>query len=338
MLTVVCRPTFRRMCLLACCAMMSCEVVGFAQTKPSSGSPARNSPPQGSNPAAAEVSGASDAAEKAVRESAQQFVDAYNRHDAAAIGAMFLPAAQIIDEADNTVEGREAIQAVFDEVFQAFPETKVEVRIESIRMIGRSLAVETGTTSTLRSPNEPAETARYSVVHVLTDGKWLMGLVRDIPSEPTHRDHLQALSWLVGDWIDESETGKVRTQASWSKDGSFLLQEITVTRADQEVIRVSQRIGWDPLRKQFRSWMFDSEGGYGESFWTPTESGWLIKATSVNSDGTTSSATNHIQPLSLDRFLFLSVDRVTGNEVLPNAEVVVVRQPPRPADSENASE
>lgn len=324
MLTAVCRPTFCRMCLLAWCALISCEMVGFAQSKPLQKTPAQGSIPP-----------APDTAEKAVRESAQQFVDAYNRHDAAAISAMYLPAAQIVDEADNTIEGREAIQALFENVFKAYPETKVEVQIESIRMIGRSLALESGTTTTLRSSSEPLEVARYSVVHVLTDGKWLMGLVRDIPAEPTHRDHLSALSWLVGEWIDESESGKVRTKASWSDDGSFLLQDITVTRADQEVIRVSQRIGWDPLRKQFRSWMFDSEGGYGESFWTPTDSGWLIKATSVNSDGTTSSATNHIQPLSMDRFMFLSVDRVTGNEVLPNAEVIVVRQPPRPVESES---
>ena len=102
-------------------------------------------------------------------------------------------------------------------------------------------------------------------------------------------------------------------------------------------MKVSQRIGWDPLRKQFKAWAFDSEGGYGESNWTPTETGWLIKATSVNSDGTTASATNHIEPTGLDRYVFQSVDRVPGNELLPPVQVTVVRQPPQPQEPEPTS-
>jgi hypothetical protein len=108
---------------------------------------------------------------------------------------------------------------------------------------------------------------------------------------------------------------------------------MTVHQAGEEVMKISQRIGWDPLRKQFKAWMFDSEGGYGESNWTPTETGWLIKVSSVNTDGTIASATNHIEVTGLDRYLFESVDRVSGNEVLPPVRVVVVRQPPRPQTS-----
>ncbi|MFT5091776.1 MAG: hypothetical protein ACI93T_000590, partial [Porticoccaceae bacterium] len=85
-----------------------------------------------------------------------------------------------------------------------------------------------------------------------------------------------------------------------------------------------------PLSKRFRAWVFDTEGGHGESFWTPTETGWLIKATSVHSDGATGSATNHIEPTGLDRYVFRSVDRIVGNELLPPVEVYVVRQAPAP--------
>ena len=95
-------------------------------------------------------------------------------------------------------------------------------------------------------------------------------------------------------------------------------------------MQVSQRIGWDPLTKRFKAWVFDSEGGYGESLWTPTEAGWIIKATSVNSDGSTASATNYVEPTGLDHYLFRSVDRVVGDELLPPVEVQIVRQPPQP--------
>jgi len=269
--------------------------------------------------------------EAAIRATVDKFTEAYNAHNAEAVAALFLPQAQIVDDENNTVQGRENIQALFADVFAEQPETGIEVQIESIRFIGTQLALETGSTVTVPPEGLAPESGRYSVLHVLMDGKWQMAVVRDMPDEPTHRDRLEMLAWLVGDWIDESPEGRVSTSCRWSDDGSFLLQEIVVQQADQDVMKVSQRIGWDPLRKQFRAWIFDSEGGFGESFWTQTETGWLIRATSVNTDGTLASATNHIAPTGIDRYVFLSVDRVSGDEVLPPVSVTVVRKPPQPA-------
>ncbi len=268
--------------------------------------------------------------EAAIRASVAQFVKAYNAHDAKALAELFLAEAQIVDEDDNTIQGRAEIESLFAGVFEESPKSKIEVAIESIRFIGTALAVETGSTTTTSAPGETPERGRYSVLHVLRDGKWSMGLVRDMPAQPTHREHLQALAWLVGDWIDESREGVVKTSCRWADNGSFLLQDVAVRQAGRDTMKISQRIGWDPLAKRFKAWMFDAEGGYGESSWTPTETGWLIKATSVHSDGVTASATNHIEPTGLDRYVFRSVDRVVGNEILPPVEVHVVRQPPQP--------
>ena len=271
-----------------------------------------------------------DKNEAAIRVAVEQFVKAYNAHDAKTLAGLFLLEAQIVDEDDNTIQGRGEIESLFAGVFEESPQSKIEVAIESIRFIGTALAVETGSTTTTSVPGETPERGRYSVLHVLRDGQWSMGLVRDMPAEPTHREHLQSLAWLVGDWIDESREGVVKTSCRWADNNNFLLQEITVRQAGRDTMKVSQRIGWDPLTKRFKAWMFDAEGGYGESLWTATESGWLIKATSVHSDGSTASATNSIEPTGLDRYVFRSVDRVVGNEVLPPVEVHVVRQPPQP--------
>jgi uncharacterized protein (TIGR02246 family) len=282
---------------------------------------------ESADPAA--VNAGNPEAEAAIRASVEKFVAAYNAHDVNAISALFLPQAQVVDDAGNTILGREAIAAGFASAFEATPETAIAVEIESIRFIGTALAVETGTTQTT-VPGQPDELGRYTVLHVLSEGQWMMGLVRDMPAEPTHRDRLQELSWLVGDWIDQSRSGSVKTSCRWSDDGSFLLQDISVRQSGSEALTIHQRIGWDPLTGKFKAWMFDGEGGYGESIWTPTESGWLIKAHSVQSDGSTASATNHIEPTGLDRYVFRSVDRVVGNEVAEPVEVIVVRQPPAP--------
>ncbi len=221
----------------------------------------------GQEPAVKNDDAEKQAQELAIRAVVEQFVSAYNAHDAKAVADLFLPQAQIVDEDDNTIQGRDNIQILFADVFEQQPETGITVDVESIRFIGTSLALEMGSTTTIPPAGQTPEVGRYSVLHILNDGKWSMGVVRDIPAEPTHRDHLEALAWLVGDW-------------------------------------------------------------------TPTETGWLIKATSVNNDGTTASATNHIEVTGLDRYVFQSVDRVSGNVLLPPVQVTVVRQPPPPQESE----
>lgn len=268
--------------------------------------------------------------EAAIRALVGQFVTTYNAHDAKSLSELFLPEAQIVDADDNTVQGRSDIEKVFAGTFEENPETKIEITIDSIRFIGAALAVETGSTKTFDSLGGTPERGRYTVLHVQRDGKWLMGLVRDMPVEPSHRDHLQSLAWLVGDWVDESREGLVKTSCRWADNESFLLQEITIRQAGRDTMKISQRIGWDPLTKRFKAWVFDSEGGYGESLWTATETGWLIKATTVMSDGSTASATNSIEPTGLDRYVFRSTDRIVGHNVLPPVEVHVVRQPPQP--------
>ena len=265
-----------------------------------------------------------------IRAVVEQFVQAYNAHNAKQLAELFLPEAQIVNEDGHVIQGRAQIEKLFAGLFEESPKSQIAVTIESIKFIGTALAVETGSTITTPAPGSIPEHGRYSVLHVLREGKWSMGLVRDMPAEPTHREHLQAIAWLVGDWVDESREGVVKTSCRWTDNGSFLLQEITVRQRGRDAMKISQRIGWDPLTKRFKAWMFDSEGGYGESLWTATEGGWLIKATSVHSDGSIASATNSLEPTGLDRYVFRSVDRIVGNEVLPDVEVHVVRQPPLP--------
>ena len=98
----------------------------------------------------------------------------------------------------------------------------------------------------------------------------------------------------------------------------------------RDAMNVSQRIGWDPITKSIHSWVFDSEGGYGESVWTRDGDGWIIKATGVRPDGTTASATNSLTPAGHDGYVWRSTDRIAGDERQPPTEVKVVRKPPQP--------
>jgi uncharacterized protein (TIGR02246 family) len=268
----------------------------------------------------------------AIQSNIDAFVKAYNAHDAKQIAALFIKDGQVVSEDDVTTEGRGAIEKVFTILFADWPQTKIEVSVTSIRFIGSDLAVEVGTTKTMRIPGDTPESGKYTVLHAKRDGQWFMALARDSEGEsPTPHQQLQPLAWMVGEWIDESPDSVVFTSCHWSEDKNFILQDIKVQVAGKNAMKVSQRIGWDALTKRIRSWVFDSEGGFVEGFWTRYGDTWIVKSTGVRSDGTSASSTNVFMRTGQDNYSWRSTDRVAGDEVLPDLEVKVVRKPPEPS-------
>jgi uncharacterized protein (TIGR02246 family) len=269
--------------------------------------------------------------EATIRANVAQFVKAYNAGDAKAVAALFIPDGQIEDKEKNVSTGRDAITQTFGDLFKAMPKKQIEVFVDSIRFIGPDLAMEVGTTKETLSPNQPPEYDRYTVIHVKRDGKWQMALARD-EEGPTSTGHeqLQPLAWLVGEWVDDGGSSVVFSSCRWSDDGNFLLQEFKLQINGRDAMNVSQRIGWDPLAKRIRSWVFDSEGGFGESVWARDGNNWLIKATGVRPDGTTASATNFLMPVGKDGYIWRSTDRIVADERQQPEEIKVVRKPPQP--------
>ena len=95
--------------------------------------------------------------QKAIEESARQFVNAYDAGDAKAIAALWSEDGEyIVDQ--KTVKGSEAIKRMYDEFFHVNPGSKMEVRIESIRVLAPTVALEQGTASVSNSLNGPPST------------------------------------------------------------------------------------------------------------------------------------------------------------------------------------
>jgi uncharacterized protein (TIGR02246 family) len=304
----------------------------IAQTVLSQSKPSNQAPPAGSkapDESKARAAAARSADETAIRANVDKFVKAYNAGDAKAVAALFTPDGVIVGKDGEDSEGREEIAETFAEMFAAAPKKKLEVSVESIRFLGKDLALEVGSTKEIFAPGEPPEYDRYTVLHVKRDGNWQMAMARDEEGPAaTARERLRPLAWLVGEWVDDGGSTVVRSTCRWSDDGNFLLQDFKLQISGRDAMNVNQRIGWDPLSKCVRSWVFDSEGGFGESVWTRDDNGWIIKATGVRPDGTTGSSTNELIPTGTDGYVFRSKDRIVADEVQPSTEVKVVRKPP----------
>lgn len=273
---------------------------------------------------------AADAAdERAVRDSAEAFVKAYNAHDAKAIAALFAIRAEFIDESDRLIKGREEIEKSFTELFRAHPKGAINVEIASIRMLTPNLAIEEGVVRATRAPSELPNISSYIAVHFKVDGKWLVGSVRDFEAPATAytaHEHLQALAWLVGDWVDESADATVNTSGRWADNGNFLLQQFSVRMHGRPAMSGTARIGWDAQAKQFRSWVFDSEGGHAEGLWIREGDEWIVKSRGVTPDGQSASSTNVYRFVDRDTFTWRSYDRVIGGQLTADIEEVLIKR------------
>ena len=257
--------------------------------------------------------------EAAIRQVADDFVKAYNGHDAAAIAALFTPDGLITSEAGKATSGRKAVEQVFDGIFKEHPKTGIEDTIESIHFVNATQAIEDGRTTVTHDAATPPEKNRYRVVHVKHEGKWLMASAADLPEDAwTGEDAMNRLAGLIGEWVDESPDALVITSYRWTDNHRFILSQFTVQMGGKPAMTGTLRIGWDPLRRTIRSWMFDSEGGFGEGTWTQDGNRWMIKSTGVTRDGKPASATNTITLTGKDRMTWQSRDRVVGGQKQPD--------------------
>lgn len=270
--------------------------------------------------------------EQAIRQSAEMFAMAYNAGNAKTIASQFVADGEYIDEFKNIFKGREAIEKEMAAYFKQSPGNKIAIQVDSVRFIGPSMAIEEGHTTLDLADDGPAVDSRYIAVHSKQDGKWQIAVARDLEAEAlSPHERLRELSWLIGDWVDESDDATVNTLNRWSEDGNYILGDFQMHVQGIRAMNGTQRLGWDPVSKQIRSWIFDSEGGFVEGAWTRVGDQWIVKLNGVRPDGAIGSATNIYAPVDDKTIVWSSTQRVVGGELQPDATVTMVRQPPQAA-------
>jgi len=272
--------------------------------------------------------------EDAIRETGATFAKACDKADAKAAAAHFTPDAEYVDEQGNIFQGRQAIEELLAASFIANPGSRLEVAIDTIRFVGPGVAVEDGTLTITRMAGKPADSSRYTAVHIKTNGKWLTASSREhAPKDRReHVSRLQQLDWLLGEWVDEGDDSVVDFSCKAVDKGNFMLREFTVRIAGEAAMTGSQRIGWDPVSGKLRTWVFDSEGGYGEGTWHRNGDSWVLKSTGVTADGQPASSTSLFTLVSGHAMTWQAVDREVGGVHLPDTdEYILVRAPPSPS-------
>jgi uncharacterized protein (TIGR02246 family) len=269
-------------------------------------------------------------AEAALFKRAEAFVEAFGKGDAKALAAFWTPDGDYTDETGKHLKGREAIEMAFAEMFSENPGVKLRIDMASLRFITPDVAVEDGVTSVIPPDGGPPSRARYTVVHVKKDGQWYLDSVRDAAyAPPTNYDKLRGLDWIIGDWADAESDGEVgRVSFEWTDNQNFITGTFATTFKNISLHAGREWIGWDPLNNKIRSWMFDSDGGFGEGSWTLDGDKLTIRTQSVTRDGKKLAATNIVTRLDPNTVTWQSKERRLDGKPLPDiGEIKMKRQP-----------
>lgn len=134
----------------------------------------------------------------------------------------------------------------------------------------------------------------------------------------SHYEELKSLEWMAGEWKDDEKDIDVTYSTEWGKNQNFLIQHFTSQMGEGDEIQGEQIIGWDPSEKKVRSWVFDSDGGFGSSTWNQEGSIWYSDMKFTLPDGRKASALHVYTKIDNDSYTFTSTNRDIGGEVLPD--------------------
>jgi uncharacterized protein (TIGR02246 family) len=264
-----------------------------------------------------------------LHQGADEFVRAFNSADAKAVAACWTEDGEYVDELGQSYSGRAAIEKEYERFFKEHAGTKMQIVIDSLRLLSDSAAIENGHAVLVSPSGGESPISRYSAVHVKKDGKWLMASVQDAPAEAlSDRRALHDLQWLIGTWAAEEHGAKMEVAYRWVADKTYMERTYSVTHPDQSITSGVQIIGWNPQLGRIQSWIFTSDGGHAQGIWTPLRNGWATETVGMMADGTNTSSINLISRLDENAIVSQSVQRTVGQFLLPDTDEVVLKRKP----------
>lgn len=275
----------------------------------------------------------------AIRKAAADVIAAANARDLGKLVASFTEDAEIFDDEGGIHRGRAKIKETFAAFIKDFPDAVTTLDVQAVQIVCSDVGVVQALKSTECKAGRAKAGHQTTLVFRKTEGKWQVASVREFADDPdpTPADKLKDMEWLVGDWVDESPDVEVDASVQWDEGRNFIIGKYTIKRKGQKLLVTDQRIGWDPVQQKIRSWFFTTDGGFGEGVWTRSGDRWVVKITGTSGDGQSNSATFTYTMMSKDRYQWRATDRVVGDDVDEDREVVIVRKAPKPGSKNGAT-
>ena len=264
--------------------------------------------------------------ERAIRAAAKQYLDALARGDAKLLAELWTADGDYIDARGFSHPANELIVEAARSA-GAGERPKVKLVDSRIRFLTDDVAIEDGVSEVAHPGDGPPSRGRFSVIWVKQAGRWRLASLREVHVERAEQPaRLRDLAWMLGEWTAASGDTTLEVTARWNATETFLLRDLAVNRDGKVVFRVAQRIGWDPLAHTLKSWVFDSDGGYGSGTWSKQGDSWLVETEGVLPDGRPNSAIHRLTRTGADAFTWTSTGRKVDGQTNADAQLRFTRK------------
>lgn len=260
----------------------------------------------------------------------QEFIETINQHHGESLSNFWTEEASLSNPATGeTYKGKKEISDYLQQRNQEIQQRNLSFTFkpEKIDFPNPDQAIVQGVIE-IKDKDQLLQRNVRKIGLIKQNGQWYINEVREVesaPPPPVFR-HLKELEWLIGNWKDADQDVSIKFSTKWDKFKNFIIQRFEMETYGVEALEGIQIIGWDPIEKNIRSWVFDSDGGFGEGFWAKKNGNWEVDLDYVLSDGSEGSATNIYSEINDRSYRYQSINRDIDGEPLDDIQPITVKK------------
>jgi len=255
----------------------------------------------------------------------QEGITAFNNRDAAAVVANWTAEGEYLRNSGEPIRGRAEIQKGYAEFFKMLKgKPKLEVQTNGLRFTSADTAV---VEVTLRVKNEEGEVTAScwrNTWLVREGGQWKVTMVHEWDRDTAFDVSLKDLDWLIGTWHVADKGREVTTSYEWDEDKAFIRGKYMVKDGNKVIESGTQMIGKDNAAAAIHSWVFQSDGGFGDGIWTQEGKKWSVDFYGVTPDGRELTATAIYIHVDANSYTWQSVDQAVDGVPIPDTKPIKV--------------
>jgi uncharacterized protein (TIGR02246 family) len=271
-----------------------------------------------------------EADKKAIDKLTNEMIDAFNNKNAAAIAANWTADGEFIRNDGEPIRGRAEIEKGYADFFKTFKgKSRVQVQIDNLRFLSKDTAISDVTLRLKNAEGEEVASSWRNTLLVREDGQWKVAVVREWDRDIGLDVSLSELGWLIGSWQASGKDKDVTLTYEWDENKVFIRGKYAVKEGAKIVESGMQFIGKDNAEGAIRSWVFQSDGGFGGGVWTREGKKWSVDVYGVTPEGKELTATSiyvHVDP---NTFTWQAVGQAINGEPVADTEPIkVTKQKP----------
>jgi uncharacterized protein (TIGR02246 family) len=261
----------------------------------------------------------------AIEQLNKDFIKAFNKRDAAAMASYWTADGEFIRNDGDPIRGRSEIEEGYAEYFKTLKTNpRVEIQFDNLRFPSANTAISE---VTLRLKNDEGEVVGSSwrnTLLVREKGQWKVAIVREWDRDIGLDVNLSELEWLVGTWRAANKKREVTLVYEWDENKVFIRGKYSVKEGAKVIESGMQMIGKDNNEGAVRSWVFQSDGGFGGGVWTREGKKWSVDVYGVLADGSELRATSIYLRVDPNTFTWQAVDQSLNGEPIADAKPIKV--------------